>query len=577
MLSQVKAEAELMKALAPLRGALWPILILSAVLNILMLSGSFFMLLVYDEVLASRSVPTLLGLVLMVTMAYAFQGVLDLIRSRAMIHAGAMVDTRLSDRIYDLLSRYELRFGPMRQGMMPVRDLDAIRNYLSGPGPIALLDLPYVLLFLGILFLFHWTLGLAALFGVVVLVTLMLMTDRMTREPTLTASTVANARFALAETTRRNAEVIRALGMSERTRTSWRELSGGALGAHDQLAGISGKMQGISKTFRMLLQSLMLAIGAALVIEGEATGGVIIAGSILSARALMPVEQTIANWKGLTAARQAWDRLERVLAEIQPDFTPMALPAPEQTLQVQNLVSGPPGAQTVTLSNVSFQLQAGMAMAVVGRSGSGKSTLMRALVGVWPVIRGSIRLDGATLDQWDSPSLGQHIGYVPQAIELFDGTVAQNIARFDPDATPEAIIAAAKAADIHEMIVRLPGGYEYQLGVGGGSLSAGQKQRVALARALYGDPFLLILDEPNSNLDSEGEMALGTAIDHARERGAITIIVAHRPSILTRVDYIMVMADGQVRQTGERDEMLARLNLLPGPAPQQEAAKSAAV
>lgn len=555
--------SELKASLAPLKGAIVPVLVISAVLNILMLSGSFFMLLVYDEVLTSRSTPTLVGLIIMVTVAYAFQGVLDLIRGRAMIHAGALIDTRLSDRIYDIISRYELRFGPMTQGMAPVRDLDSVRSYLSGGGVLALLDLPYVFLFLGILFIFHWTLGLLATFGVLVLVALMLMTNHLTKEPTQEASSLAGVRYSFAETTRRNAEVIQALGMGGRNRESWREISGSVLDTNDKLAGVAGKMQGASKAFRQLLQSLMLAMGAYLVIKGDATGGVIIAGSILSARALMPVEQTIANWKSMMAARQAWDRLNGVLVNVPEEFSPMALPAPQATLTVQNVFSGPPGSNKATVSNVSFQMEAGKSLAVIGHSGSGKSSLMRNLVGAWPIARGTIRLDGAEINQWDPHELGRHIGYVPQAIEMFDGTIAQNISRFDPEATPDAIIAAAKAADIHDLILRLPGGYEYPLGVGGGSLSAGQRQRVALARALYGDPFLMVLDEPNSNLDHEGEAALAHALQSARVRGAIVIVVAHRPAILSQVDYIMVMAEGQVRQIGARDEMLERLKLLP--------------
>lgn len=558
---------ELKVSLAPLKGAIMPVLVISAVLNILMLSGSLFMLLVYDEVLTSRSTPTLLGLILMVTVAYAFQGVLDLVRSRAMIHAGALIDTRLSNRIYDIISRYELRFGPMTQGMAPVRDLDSVRSYLSGGGMLALLDLPYVLLFLGILFIFHWTLGLLATFGVLILVVLMLVTNHLTKEPTQEASTLASVRYSFAETTRRNAEVIQALGMGARNRESWREISGSVLNTNDKLAGVAGKMQGASKAFRQLLQSLMLAMGAYLVILGEATGGVIIAGSILSARALMPVEQTIANWKGMMAARQAWERLSGVLVNVPEEFAPMALPAPHSTLAVQNVFSGPPGSTKATVSNVSFQMQAGKSLAVVGHSGSGKSSLMRNLVGVWPIARGTIRLDGAEINQWDPHELGRHIGYVPQAIEMFDGTIAQNISRFDPDATPDAIIAAAKAADIHDLILRLPGGYEYPLGLGGGALSAGQRQRVALARALYGDPFLLVLDEPNSNLDHEGEAALARALDAARLRGAIVIVVAHRPAILSQVDYIMAMVNGQVRQIGAREEMLEQLKLLPAQPP----------
>lgn len=561
MLMGRKRNSEIFRAFSPARGAIIPIVMLSAVLNILMLAGSFFMLLVYDEVLTSRSVPTLVGLFAMVAVAYAFQASLDIIRGRALIQVGALVDKRLSGRIYDIISRYELRFGPMHGGLMPVRDVDAIRTYLSGQGPIALLDLPWVLLFLAVLFMFHWALGLTSLLGVAVLVILMIATDRLTRDRIRSVASMTNARFSLAETTRRNAEAIRALGMSEWTRRSWADISTSSLAAHDRLAEIGGKMQGVSKSFRQMLQSLMLAVGAFLVIDGDATGGIIIAGSILSARALLPVEQVIAHWKSMTAASQAWERLERVFNDIPAEIAPLSLPAPTARFQVQELAGGPP-LQKPTVHNINFNLKAGEAMGVLGRSGSGKSSMIRLLAGIWPVARGSIRLDGASLDQWAPDDLGRHIGYVPQSVELFDGTVAQNIARFDPQANPDQVLAAARAADVHDMIVHLPGGYEYQLGSGGGNLSAGQKQRVALARALYGDPFLLLLDEPNSNLDLEGEAALAAAIEGARRRGAITIVVAHRHAILANIDYVMLMSDGQVRQLGRRDEVLGRLQML---------------
>ena len=561
MLMGRKRNSEILRAFSPARGALIPIVILSAVLNILMLAGSFFMLLVYDEVLTSRSVPTLVGLFAMVAVAYGFQASLDIIRGRALIQVGALVDKRLSGRIYDIISRYELRFGPMHGGLMPVRDVDAIRTYLSGQGPIALLDLPWVLLFLAVLFMFHWALGLTSLLGVGVLVILMIATDRLTRDRIRSVASMTNARFSLAETTRRNAEAIRALGMSEWTRRSWADISTSQLAAHDRLAEIGGKMQGVSKSFRQMLQSLMLAVGAFLVIDGDATGGIIIAGSILSARALLPVEQVIANWKSMTAASQAWERPERVFRDIPAEIAPLALPAPKARFQVRDLVGGPP-LQKPTVHNITFNLKAGESMGVLGRSGSGKSSMIRLLAGIWPVARGSIRLDGASLDQWAPDDLGRHVGYVPQSVELFDGTVAQNIARFDPQANPDQVLAAARAADVHDMIVHLPGGYEYQLGSGGGNLSAGQKQRVALARALYGDPFLLLLDEPNSNLDLEGEAALAAAIEGARRRGAITIVVAHRHAILANIDYVMLMSDGQVRQLGRRDEVLGRLQVL---------------
>lgn len=545
---------------------LWPILVFSAVFNILLLAGSFFMLLVYDDVLASRSGATLAGLLLMVTVAYIFQGAIDVIRSRVLLHTGANADRRLCDRLYDVISRYEQEVGALPSGAAPVRDLDLVRGYITGPGPLALLDLPYVLMFLLILTLFHWALGLATLVGVLVMVALMILGDRQVRAPALQAAAIAAARFTMAEDVRRNGEVVRVLGMGGRRRASWDSVSFNLISAYDELAGVSGRMQVIGKAFRLFLQSFVLAVGAFLVIDGDATGGVIIAGSILSARALMPVEQTIGQWKPMTEASQAWHRLTGLLEQVPPREAPMPLPRPCTSLEVQGVVCGPPGRHRVTVANVSFRLSAGEALAVIGHSGSGKSTLMRAVTGAWPLLRGAVRLDGASLEQWDPIQLGRDIGYIPQTIELFEGTIAQNISRFENDPDPDSIISAARAADVHDMIVALPGGYEYLLGgAGGGGLSAGQKQRIALARALYRDPFLIVLDEPNSNLDAAGEDALVEAVRVAKERGAIVVIVGHRPTIFAHVDHIMIMANGQMMQMGERAEMLKRINFNPAP------------
>ncbi|MFT4053834.1 MAG: type I secretion system permease/ATPase [Novosphingobium sp.] len=546
---------------------LWPILTFSAVFNMLLLSGSFFMLLVYDDVLASRSGATLAGLLLMVTIAYVFQGAVDVIRSRVLLHSGAQADQKLCDRLYDIISRYEQEVGPMPSGAAPVRDLDVVRGYITGPGPLALLDLPYVIMFLLILTLFHWALGLTTLAGVLIMIALMVLGDRRTRKPALQAASVAAARFTMAEDIRRNGEVLRVLGMGARRRANWDAVSLNLIAAHDELAGVSGRTQVIGKAFRLFLQSLVLAVGAFLVIDNDATGGVIIAGSILSARALMPVEQTIGQWKPMTEAGQAWRRLAALLDRVPPSQPPMPLPRPHVGLEVQGVVCGPPGRQKITVANVSFRLSAGETLAVIGHSGSGKSSLMRAITGAWPLLRGAVRLDGASLDQWDPVQIGRDIGYVPQSIELFEGSIAQNIARFDPQAEPDTIIAAARAADVHDMIVALPGGYEYPIGgPTGGGLSGGQKQRIALARALYGDPFLIVLDEPNSNLDAAGEGALLTAIVAAKRRGAVVVIVGHRPTVFAQVDHIMIMADGQVLQMGERAEMLKRINFGPVPS-----------
>ncbi len=546
---------ELRAALRPLRSVLWPVVLVSAALNMLMLSGSFFMLLVYDEVLPSRSVPTLVGLLVMVSVAYAFLAALDFIRLRIMGHVAAIAAGRISTRVIDLLARYELTAGPLPNGTQPLRDLDQIRSFLAGPGPIAFLDLPWLLLFLGVLFVLHWSLGLLTLAGVAVLVALMLLTDRLTGPRVRELSDTSSNRYAMADAVRRNSEALLAMGMMPGQQRSWAQLERDNLAQNDRLTRLSGSMTSGTKAFRMLLQSVVLALGAYLVIHGYATGGIIIASSILSARALAPVEQAIANWKGATAASLALKRLGAMLDQVPGREAPLALPLPAQTLDVRGLTTGPPGARRITLGDINFSLSAGDAMAIIGRSGSGKSTLVRALCGVWPALRGTVRLDGATLDQWSAEDLGRAIGYIPQNCEMLPGTIAQNIARFDSEAATDDILAAARAADIHDFILHLEGGYEHVLGPGGGMLSAGQIQRIALARALFRNPFLIVMDEPNSNLDANGEIALGHAIRGARERGAIVLVVAHRPSILNFMSHVLIMNGGQVEQFGRTEDV----------------------
>ena len=563
---------ELKAALVPFRRILAPLVAISSVYNILLLSGSFFMLLVYDDVLPSRSLPSLFSLFLMVSVAYFFQAVLDIMRGRIMVHVGTLFTRKVSDRVLDVVSRFELLRGPMPGGIQIVRDIDTIRGFISNGGPLAYLDLPWILIYLIILFLFHWSLGVLAILGVTVLVVLMVLNSRLTEPLARETVRAGAARFQLAESTQRNSETIKALGMQNSRRELWHSADESFLMANDRLAFISTNLTGATKAFRMLLQSASLALGAYLVIHGDATGGVIIAASILTARALAPAEQVIHQWKNMVSSRQAYDRLLENFQAVPAKEEPMGLELPKQSLTVQGVATGPPGARIVTLADASFQLQAGDALAVIGPSGSGKSALARVMCGVWPVLRGSVRLDGATIDQWSSDQISHIIGYVPQAIELFEGTIAQNISRFQADSDREAVLAAAKAADCHEMIVRLTNGYDFQIDSRGGNLSAGQKQRLALARALYGDPFLVVLDEPNSNLDYDGEAALGIAIRRARDRGAIVIIVAHRPQVVANVNYIMVVNNGRIErfetkpEFDERKRMQRKAQLPPAQA-----------
>ena len=559
--------SELSDALAACRGAFVAIGLMSGMINILMLTGAIFMLEIYDRVLPSRSVPTLVGLVILAAGLFAAQGMLDMIRGRMLVRIGSRLDETLSGRIYEAIVRLPLKVGHRNDGLQPMRDLDNVRSFLSGLGPTALFDLPWLPIYLIICFLFHPYIGLAALFGAIVLAILTIMTEVKTREPTLEATKFAVARSTLAEASRRNAEVLTAMGMTSRIAAHWGEANSKYMASQRVASDVAGGFGSMSKVLRMMLQSGVLAVGAYLVIYQQASAGIIIAGSILSARALAPVDLAIANWRSFVAARQGWQRLTELLKLLPLQMAPMALQPPSKNLTVENVAAIPPGSEKVIVQDVSLVLQSGNGLGIIGPSGSGKSSLARMLVGVWRPARGRIRLDGAALDQWSSESLGKHLGYLPQDVELLAGTVAQNIARFTAELDSNAVIAAAQAAGVHDLIVGLPEGYDTQVGESGTALSAGQAQRVALARALYGDPFLVVLDEPNSNLDAEGDEALSRAIMGVRARGGIIVVVAHRPTAIANVDLLLMMHQGRAQAFGPKDEVLSRVLQRDGPAP----------
>jgi len=566
-LRQPPPSSELAQALAACRQAFVAIAAFSGMSNLLMLTGALFMLEVYDRVLPSRSLPTLVGLLILAALLYAAQGVIDTIRARILVRIGNSLDEAMSMRVYDTVVRLPLKTGGRGEGTQPIRDLDSVRGFLSGIGPVALFDLPWMPVYLVICFLFHFYLGLTALVGAIVLVTLTLATELTTRQPTRSAAQFAAARNALMEASRRNAEAITAMGMAGRIARRWNDLNRKYVAMSQSASDYAGGLGAMSKVLRLMLQSAMLAVGAWLVINQQSTAGIIIAGSILGGRALAPVDLAIANWRGFVAARQSWQRLSLLLAHLPPQAEPMPLKAPARTLVVQNAAVAVPGLQKIVCQDINFSLGGGKALGVIGPTASGKSSLARMLVGVWSPVRGSIRLDGAGIDQWSPEALGRHIGYLPQDVELFPGNVAQNIARFEEPPNPEAVLAAAQAAGVHDLIVNLPDGYETQIGDNGQGLSAGQAQRIALARALYRDPFLVVLDEPNSNLDAEGDEALTRAILGIRARGAIAVVVAHRPSAIAGVDYILVMAKGRQQQFGPKEEIFNRV--VQPPAPQR--------
>jgi PrtD family type I secretion system ABC transporter len=552
--------SELGDALRACRSAFIGVGAMSCMINLLYLTGSLFMLEVYDRVLPSRSVPTLVGLAILAGGLYIAQGILDLIRGRILGRIGTSLDEALNARVFETIVRLPLMVGGRNEGLQPLRDLDNVRSFLGSMGPGAFFDLPWLPFYLAICFAFHVMIGLTALIGAIILVTLTIITEFMSRRPAREAMGLAARRNDLAATSRRNAEVLVAMGMTGRLTRRWSEANENYLEGNQRASDVAGGLGAVAKVMRMTLQSAVLAVGAYLVIHQEATAGIIIAGSILSARALAPVDLAIAHWKGFVAARQSWHRLNRLLESVPAQANQTLLQNPSSRLSVEGVSIVPPGGdQKIIVQDVTFALAAGNGLGVIGPSGSGKSSLVRVLVGVWQPLRGKVRLDGAALDQWSSDVLGRHVGYLPQDVELFAGSVAQNICRFDPEAKSDAIIGAAKEAGVHEMIIKMRDGYDTQIGEQGTALSAGQAQRVALARALYGDPFLIVLDEPNSNLDTEGDEALTRAVRAARERGAIVVVVAHRPIGIEAVDQLLVLKDGRMQAFGPKEQVLGQV------------------
>jgi PrtD family type I secretion system ABC transporter len=562
--SHVTPTSELRRALGRFRGAFAWLAVFSGIINVLMLTGAIFMLEVYDRVLPSGSIPTLLALGLLTAALFLFQAILDVIRSRMLVRIATSVEQSLGPRVFvaitcmPLLGRHD--------GATPLRDVERVRAFIAGGGLLALFDLPWIPIYLAVCFALHFWIGVTAGTGAAILLALTVGAELLTRAPARDASMLASLRDSLADSARRNSEAVRAMGLTERLLSKFELQTSSYLTAQRRANDVSGGLGATSKVLRMMLQSAVLAVGAYLVIAGEATAGIIIAGSILSARALAPVELAIGHWRGFQTARQGARRLDQLLAALPVQSLPLPLPRPTSDLKVETVSISPPGSELTVVAGASFELAKGHALGIIGASASGKSSLARALVGVWPVAKGKIRLDDAALELWSPEALGRSIGYLPQNVELFQGTVAENISRFDPDASATSIIEAAKAAQIHEIILRLPQGYETPIGDGGHILSAGQRQRLALARALYGEPFLIVLDEPNSNLDGEGEKALAEAILGIKKRGGVAVIISHRPAVLSAVDHLLVMADGRIQALGRKEEVLDRIRKHPNVA-----------
>jgi PrtD family type I secretion system ABC transporter len=555
-------------ALRDCRRAFAGVALFSGVVNLLMLAGPLYMLQIYDRVLSSRSVPTLVVLSVFLVGAYAFQGALDLIRSRVIVRAAALLDQRLAVAVHGAVIRLGIANRHPAEGPQPVRDLDQIRAFLTGAGPIAIVDLPWIPIFLFICFLLHPWLGLVATAGGIVLFTMTLLTERASRTPARTAAQDAGVRSVMVEAGRRGGETIVAMGMAGSLAQRWAGINNRYIAAVAHLSDVASSYGSTSKVLRLLLQSMILGLGAYLVIRQELTAGAMIAASIMMGRALAPIETAIANWRAFIGARQSIRRLSEALAGAAPRPAVTALPPPARSLDVEQVTIVAPGTATPIVTGAHLSLKSGEALGIIGPSGAGKTSLIRALVGIWSPVKGNVRLDGAELSQWDPESLGRHIGFVSQTVELFDGTIAENIARMAVTPDTDSVLRAAQAAGAHDMVLRLPSGYDTKVGEGGEALSGGQRQRIALARALYGDPFLVVLDEPNANLDSDGELALHQAMMALKARGAIVVLIAHRPATLSVCDRLLVLANGVQQGIGPRDEILRKLlgRRVPSPA-----------
>jgi PrtD family type I secretion system ABC transporter len=558
MPAQKHSRGEIAAVLLASRAAFASTALFSCLVNILMLTGPLFMLQVYDRVLTSGSVPTLVALTGIVIALYAYYGFLEYLRARILVRIGRRVEERLRDRVFDSMAEHALR-RTQGIGGQPINDLATIRQFLSGQGPFAFLDMPWVPIYLLVIFLMHWVLGVAAVIAAIVIFILAVWSEKATRGPLAEANSAMVKSAIMTDESRRNSEALHSLGMRGAIRKKWSDVQQLALDHQTVANDVGGSLSAASRVLRLMVQSGILALGAYLALQHEISAGAMIAASIIMGRALAPVEQAVASWQQFLGFRKAIERLGNILASVPAVAHRMKLPAPTGKLEVENLIVQMPGTEKPVLHGITFTVEPGKGIGVIGPTGAGKSTLARALVGVMPITRGTVRLDGATHDQRDIDEAGKLIGYLPQDIQLFDGTAAQNIARFDVNADPAKIVQAAQLANVHDLIMRLPKGYDTPLGENGARLSAGQRQRVALARCLFGDPVLFVLDEPNSNLDAEGEAALDRAIRVSMERGASVVVIAHRPSALASIQQILVLSEGRTVALGPRDEILRKV------------------
>lgn len=566
--SSSERKTALDRAMATVKPAIWTAIVFSLFINILGLTAPLYMMQVYDRVLSSRSVTTLVVLTLIIAFLFLASAALESIRTKLLVRAGVLFDEKINEHAFSAVHRATLA-NPSAGHVQALRDTDTVREFFTGAGIISLCDVPWVPVYILVSTLLHPWYGVLAVISIVISGALAWTNDRLTRDRLNDATKASIAANNKATTTFRNAEVLQAMGMVGNLRRQWANSRLDSLGLQAVASDRAGIVMAAIKFNRMFVQSLILGVGAYLAIMREVSPGTIIAASIIVGRSIQPVEVAISNWKAIVTMRSSYERVQALLRSIPETTQRLKLPAPKGNLVVENLVVRAPGREQLILKGVNLQLGAGQVLGIIGPSAAGKSSLARVLVGVWPATAGAVRLDGAELDHWDPEQLGQHLGYLPQDVELFAGSIADNICRFG-EADDEKIVMAAQMADVHDMIQRLPDGYNTQIGDSGAALSGGQRQRIGLARALYGMPSLIVLDEPNASLDTAGEQALTATIARLKDAGRTVVMVTHKTNALSQCDLILVLQDGTVQAYGPRDEIMARIagpRVVPGPTP----------
>ena len=553
-----KIKSDLEEALYLCRHSFISAAIFSLFINFLMLVPVIYMLQLYDRVIPSGSMSTLIMLTLIAMLMFLTMGGLEWVRSMILVKVSTRLEVLLNIRLYDISFKQSLYTGGKKASSQPLDDLTGLRQFLTGNGLFAFFDAPWIPVYIAVMFMFHAWIGWMAIITACVLIVVAIANEKLTRGTLTEANNIAMVNRARLNKNLVNAEVIESMGMLGNMRARWLEQNEQVLLLQASASSKAGLLTASSKVLRLASQSLILGLGAYLAIEREISPGSMIAGSILLGRALAPIDQMIGGWKGFVGARGQFARINELFAGVPEDKDRMALPTPHGELQAEAAIITPPGAKVPVIKGISFTIKKGLMVGIVGPSGAGKSTLARALLGIWPVSSGKVRLDGADVFTWDREALGPSVGYLPQDVELFEGTVSENISRFG-ELDSEAVVKACKAADVHEMILRFPDGYDTVIGPAGGTLSGGQRQRIGLARALYGDPILVVLDEPNANLDEVGELALTKAMAGLREKETTTLVITHRPNILAAMDNLMILNDGQIVAFDQRDKVLAQL------------------